>query len=270
MNSIGPVSLTASNIFTGLLTINNTNDLSLTGNNTFTSGVKITASDDVILSDLNNSDFVIQNSASCSSLDVKTPVRLAGSLTTSGSQLYESTVKTNGSLSASDITFKDDVSVQTATSVNAQVIFNGSDIDLAGQKLTLNDSAVNNNVLKIASSSQIEANDLFTNNGSLTNSGTITSEGTFTNNGSLTNNSSITSNAAFINNADKVISGSGNITFKSDFTDNGRWINTGTLYLSGNNNQIFTPSTDSLTLYKTLLIDKASATSLTFSSIILI
>lgn len=103
-------SSTAANTFTGIVYLGTTGsgavqagNVSLTGSNTFTAGVTINNADvtinnadDVVLNSA--SDFTIATSAACDSLEVKSAVTLAGTVTTSGNQIYNGAVTGNNSI----------------------------------------------------------------------------------------------------------------------------------------------------------------------------
>lgn len=90
-------SSTAPNTFTGRVYLGlsgagtvQAGDVSLTGSNTFTTGVTINNADDVVLNSA--SGFTIATSAACDTLEVQSAVTLAGSVTTTGNQLYNGNV----------------------------------------------------------------------------------------------------------------------------------------------------------------------------------
>ncbi|WP_187107394.1 FlgD immunoglobulin-like domain containing protein [Treponema pectinovorum] len=101
----------------GTTLINTSGDVSLSGANIFTGDVSVSSTGDVQLNA--SSEFSLSAGATCKNLNIVSPVVLKGAVTSVATQIYGSTVKINGNLTGTVLTFKGDLDVRNAVSFDA-------------------------------------------------------------------------------------------------------------------------------------------------------
>ncbi|MGI5070354.1 hypothetical protein HRO26_04325 [Treponema pectinovorum] len=101
----------------GTTLINTSGDVSLSGANLFTGDVSVSSTGDVQLNA--SSEFSLSAGATCKNLNIVSPVVLKGAVTSVATQIYGSTVKIDGNLTGTVLTFKGDLDVRNAVSFDA-------------------------------------------------------------------------------------------------------------------------------------------------------